>query len=320
VTGLPRHRSQPAGPARLACLSLLFWLGQLFGFPVVAATSLQPGNGSFHYTAPATGKPLTIWYHRPPGMDRTARVVFVMHGQERNAQQYRDRWAAHAARHGFLLLVPEFSAQAFPGTQYGFGGVTDADEKRWGFQVIEALFDEVRAGESLKTPGYTLYGHSAGAQFVHRFMLFMPETRTELAIAANAGAYTLPLYASSTEAGFPWSLDRKLVSEAQLRKALGRRLVVLLGDRDTDPAHPLLPRAPQAKAQGRHRLERGQTFFQTGRDEAASLDTAFRWELHTVPGVAHSDAGMSAAAIAIIFNAPKRGNRGKDKPRPARDR
>ena len=128
------------------------------------------------------------------------------------------------------------------------------------------------------------------------------------------------MYASSTEAGFPWSLDRKLVSEAQLRKALGRRLVVLLGERDTDPAHPLLPRAPQAMTQGRHRLERGQTFFQTGRDEAASLGTTFRWELHTVPGVAHSDTGMAPSAVALMFNAPKQGKRNKDKPRPPRDR
>ncbi len=320
MAGLPRHTGQPAGLARLAGLPLLFCLSLLLCLPTAAAPKLQPGNGSFAYAAPATGKPLTVWYHRPPGMPRAARVVFVMHGLERNAQQYRDRWAAHADRHGFLLLVPEFSARAYPGDQYGFGGVTDADEKRWGFQVIEGLFDEVRAGEALTAQGFTLYGHSAGAQFVHRFMLFMPQTRVELAIAANAGSYTLPLYASSNEAGFPWSLDRRLVSEAQLRKALGRRLVVLLGERDTDPSHPQLPRAPQAMAQGRNRHERGQLFFQTGRDEAASLDTPFRWELHTVPGVAHSDTGMARAAVALMVDAPKQGKRNKDKPRPAHPR
>ena len=97
-------------------------------------------------------------------------------------------------------------------------------------------------------------------------------------------------------------------------------LMVLLGERDTDPAHPQLPRASQAMAQGRHRLERGQMFFQTGRDEAASLGTPFRWELHTVPGIAHSDTGMATAAVALMFDAPKRGNRSKDKPPPARDR
>ena len=39
---------------------------------------------------------------------------------------------------------------------------------------------------------YYLFGHSAGAQFVHRLLLMVPDGRYAALVAANAGWYTVP--------------------------------------------------------------------------------------------------------------------------------
>ena len=53
--------------------------------------------------------------------------------------------------------------------------------------------------------------------------------------------------------------------------ALARDLVVLLSDRDTDTEHSSLNRSDDATMQGRHRLARGQFFYDFGREMAARL-------------------------------------------------
>lgn len=88
---------------------------------------------------------------------------------------------------------------------------------------------------------------------------------------------------------------------AVLKAALARPLTVLLGEADTDTQHPELRRTPQAMAQGPYRLARGQAFFAAGREAAARLGVEFGWQLGTVPGVAHSNAGMAPRAAQALW-------------------
>jgi len=271
--------------------------------PVVyAADPLKAGRGSFPYRDAATsGKSIKVWYYKPDKLAPDAKVVFVMPGVNRNGQDYREDWVRHAKKYHFLLLVPEFSEQAFPNSAYQFGSVTNPDHKQWTFTTIEGLFDLMREKEGLTTQIYILFGHSAGAQFVHRFMLFMVAPRVEVAIAANAGTYTLPVYSGNGVAAFPWSLDANAVSEAQLKTNFTEPLIVMLGEDDTDPNHKLLPREPEAMAEGPNRVARGQKFYTMAKQQAQSMSATFNWKLITVPGVGHSDVGMSAAAVKYVY-------------------
>jgi hypothetical protein len=172
--------------------------------------------------------------------------------------------------------------------------------EQWSFSYIEPVFDAAKKATGNRSATYSLYGHSAGAQFVHRFMVFVPEARVDRAVAANAGWWTLPDLAVD----FPYGLRGTSLDEAALKAAFGRPLVVLLGTHDTDPDHVNLRRTPEALAQGPHRFARGRYFFEAGRSRAKELGAQFGWQLATAPGVAHSDKGMAVFAVRQLFPQP----------------
>jgi hypothetical protein len=77
------------------------------------------------------------------------------------------------------------------------------------------------------------------------------------------------------------------LDNGHLRRYLGRRLVILLGDADNDPSAPDLPRTDYAMAQGPHRLARGLWHFQHCTKLADSLGVHFGWRLEIAHGAGH---------------------------------
>ncbi|MGK2927717.1 MAG: hypothetical protein ACSLE2_19045 [Lysobacterales bacterium] len=240
---------------------------------------------------------------RPVGLAADRPIVFVMHGVQRNADEYRDQWYDLAEEHGFLVVVPEFSDDDFPGAEgYNYGNVYDETgairpRSTWAFEAIEPIFDDVRRRYGMTAEGYSIYGHSAGSQFVHRFLMHVPEARVARVVAANAGWYTMPDFSID----FPYGLRGSAVGREELGRALQLPVTVLLGDADTDPQHPSLRRTPEALAQGAHRFARGQAFFATARVAAADLQVPFGWRLATVPGADHDNIKMAPAAVPYLL-------------------
>lgn len=144
---------------------------------------------------------------------------------------------------------------------------------------------------------YSLFGHSAGSQFVHRMMLLAPSALVERTIAANAGYYTLPV----TNAPYPYGLQGIDVPDAQIADFLRWPLVLLLGEADTNPAHPALRRNAEADQQGIHRYARGMHFLEVGKREAARRGITLGWRVATVPGAGHSNRLMAPSAAAQFF-------------------
>ncbi len=280
---------------------LLVWL--LLATP--ARADIPTGKADFTFTDERGNpdRPIQVWTYRPAGYRADSPVVFVMHGTLRNGETYREPWLPLADRHGCLVVVPEFSTKHYPGTRlYHFGNVRTAEgepvaEAKWTFSAVEHLFDHIKKETKSTRASYYLFGHSAGGQFVHRMVLFKPNLRVAKAVAANAGSYTMPTY----ETALPYGLGKSDVAEAQLRKALGVPLVVLLGEKDTDPNDKNLPRDAGARAQGEHRFERGQNFYKAAQAETARLKAALKWTLETVPGVGHDNALMAPAAARALF-------------------
>src|SRR5262249_53170366 len=138
---------------------------------------------------------LEVFTHLPPEVTPSTPIVFVMHGKHRRAENYRKHWSALADENHFILVTPLFDKEDF--RSYSYGAMTDDHKKplpedEWAFAAIEPMFDAVRQRTGSTVEKYAIYGHSAGAQFVHRFVLLTPHPRVSVAVAANAGSYAMP--------------------------------------------------------------------------------------------------------------------------------
>ena len=277
----------------------------------VALPSFPEGKGGFAYVeppgSPYAGVRVPVHTYRPASVDaaKTDRVLFVMHGTLRNGAEYRDKWIPLAEKYKALVLVPEFTRESFPGGMYNRGNVRGQDDKTdvassaWTFSLIERLFAFYKTATRNPVDGYSIYGHSAGGQFVHRLVEFLPTARIRHAVAANAGYYTLP---TKTEDEYPFSrAGTPDESEAARRAIFGKRLTILLGEADTDPNDPDLYHSPEADKQGLTRFERGKYFYAAAQAATAKDNLPLNWRLVTVPGVGHSNEKMAPAAAKVMF-------------------
>lgn len=287
----------------LALLTLGGGVAACVGLPdAVEAAGNQTGRGRFDLAMPFLDTPMRVWTYRPSTATPDSRIVVVMHGQSRNADTYRDSWVGLADALDLIIVAPEFDQRCFPTSRaYNMGWMFGQDGKprpreAWSFTVVDRAFDAAvqRFGSHRTT--FAMFGHSAGAQFVHRYMMFMPADRVERAVSANAGWYTLPV----ADQAFPWGLRGAGASQADLTAYLQKPLIILLGEADTDENQSSLNRDPEVMPQGPHRFARGHNFFETGKAQAERLGVPFGWTLHTVPGVAHSGSRMAPAAAALL--------------------
>ena len=279
--------------------------------PTPNMPSFPAGKGGFAYVepegSPYAGVRIPVHTYRPESVDprKTERVLFVMHGTLRNGAEYRDKWIALAEKYHVLLMVPEFTRRDFPGGMYNRGNVRGQDDETnvpaeaWTFAVIERLFSFYKKATGNSVPGYHIYGHSAGGQFVHRLVEFLPAARLVRAVAANAGYYTLP---TKTEDAYPLSFTGTPdTGEATRRTVFGQPLTILLGEADIDPNDPDLYRSPEVNKQGLTRFERGKYFYALAKRTAEQEKILLNWRIATVPGVGHSNEKMAPAAARILF-------------------
>lgn len=263
------------------------------------------GSDYFTYAdyEPLSDRPINVFTYRPEGDLKAMPILFVMHGVLRNAADYRDNWIEIADKYGVLVVTPEFSKEHFPGSrEYNLGGMFDKDgnqveERFWAYSLIEPIFDRVLEMTGSEQTRYDIFGHSAGAQFTHRFFLFKDGLRARHVVSANAGWYTLPDF----EIAFPYGLKNTAIDEEGLRNRLESRLLIQLGEEDNDPKHKYLRTTAEAMEQGAHRFERGHRFFERAQKTAEEQGVDFRWSIRTVPGVGHNNAKMASDIADYLF-------------------
>jgi poly(3-hydroxybutyrate) depolymerase len=274
-------------------------------FNVAAATPVPSGKWSYIWTD-AKGhpeRPMRVYTYRPHACDTKCPIVFVMAGLKRDASAYRDYWELRADRYKVLVIAPEFTRELWPkSASYNLGEVgKEADREKWAFSTIEHLFDEMRDGQAT----YALFGHSAGAQFAQRMALFRPDSRASVIVAANPGWYTMPEWRKEKTADpFPYSLVGSPAGANEVRQALSRRFVLLVGENDDNPDDENLFNSDAAKRQGASRVDRAETFFKAATAAAADLGVPLKWELVEVPEGAHNGDAMSKIGADAMLKKP----------------
>lgn len=264
--------------------------------------SLPAGNSEFVF-ADWPGPSINVRAYVPDSVTDVTPIVIVMHGNSRDADRYFEDWSEQGKLNGFVVVVPEFSVDDFRGSaRYNLGNVFNEKtglrrhEKKWTFSSIEPLFNRVVASLGGKQAAYTLYGHSAGAQFVHRFLYYKPSARVKRAIVANAGWYTLPVYGEK----YPYGLEGSGVQETALQVVFAKDVVLLLGDADIDPQDETLRQTKEARRQGPHRYARGVMMYRVAKAKAEKKGVDFNWSLVEVHGAEHSNAQMAPAAAGFV--------------------
>jgi hypothetical protein len=130
------------------------------------------------------------------------------------------------------------------------------------------------------------------------YAYFSPE-RPDSAIAASCHGYN----------NWKYGMDQRppylaAASPAELeQRYVARRVIYLLGTRDTNPDHPVLDKSCMAEAQGPTRYARGHAYAAMMAAREVGTPNHLIWD---VPGVAHSGQKMltSPCGLAALFDLP----------------
>ena len=274
---------------------------------------IKPGTTgvfTFKPTGALSDKSINVYYHTPQGDLTSFPILFSFHGGSRNADDYRNDWIEMSNENNFMVFAPEFNSDDFPsGDMYNLANIfQDGDNPsmntfnspdKWTFSVIDQLFDYIKTELGSNQTKYNAWGHSAGAQFLHRFVFYLPNSKLNIAVCSNAGWYTVP----ESDIVFPYGLSESQLSNSNLISAFSKRLYVHLGDSDTDPnSSSLRHNNIVDQQQGLNRLARGRYFFQTSKEKAELLNTNFNWEkTPEVLGVGHDHTAMALDALKYIL-------------------
>ena len=248
---------------------------------------------------------IPVFISEPERIDDKTRLVIVMHGRKRNAETYRDQWIESSKTLNLLVVVPEFSEVAYPGV-YGFnyGNVFDQEgnqisQAEHTLSYIEPLAKHYLSKYSLNHK-WGIYGHGAGAHFVHRYVIYEPNSSHTLAIAANLGWYM-----TMSEKEWPFGLKNSQISNDMLRSSFSKYFLLMLGMNDisTKPNTPYVASIfKDISEQGQHRLERGRNFFNGVLKKSKELDIFLKWGLVEVPTrEGHSNTKQMVPFAAELF-------------------
>lgn len=263
----------------------------------------------YQYNVANFSKTLKIYYHIPENKTTNTPILLVFHGAGRNASDYRNALIEKANQLHFIVVAPQFSTANFPGgDQYNLGNVyEDGDnpsastlnpEDQWSFSIVEPLFDYFKRQINNSNASYKIFGHSAGAQFAHRFLMFKPNNRANASVISAAGWYTV----TDESVDFPYGMSNSILLNSPLDLFLGKNIKVQVGSNDNDPNAPALRHNSFADAQGLNRLDRGQYFFNAALQLAETNTFDFNWEFHINEGADHNFALAAQNAADLIFN------------------
>ena len=287
---------------------IIFYIGFLcICLSAIAKQTLERPRGEHFFTysqyPPFADRPVDVHYYIPSQGDiKQMPIVFVFEGGDRGYRYLLDGWKEEAERKGFMLFIPHFDLKSYPLADYQEVGVMNAAHtvanapEKITPVLVDKLFEYVRQFTGSMRKGYMIYGHSAGGQFVQRFMLFHDSPYVEKAIISSPGWYTFPDLAQTYPygtAGIPY------ISSEQIKKYLSKPIILQLALGDTI-RESFLRKTPEAERQGRNRMERGRSFWLYIHQLAASRGWECHWRKIEECGIGHEAVPMGKQAVPLL--------------------
>ena len=249
--------------------------------------------------ATTNNKEIDIFYVTPEMIDEETRIIFVMHGCLRNAEDYIEKWK-ELTNENMVVIFPKFSEDAFMEVEYNYGNVNSGyginDENEWTFEEVDMIFLDFIIKLRLNIKKYILYGHSAGAQFVHRYMLLNESLCLDFAISANAGCYTV----LSEEHKFPYGISDLVANKERMLRNLQKRFYVMVGSKYIDPNHAHFPQDRTFDFEGTNRYERGHSFYNYACKYARENKIKHKWHFVIMKNVSHNNEDTIPYVIEIL--------------------
>ncbi|MBU2069375.1 MAG: alpha/beta hydrolase [Gammaproteobacteria bacterium] len=273
----------------------------LLALPAMAQVKLHTSAvGDYQLYLPTTpAKNILVLAHGMLGKNQQA---------AQQARTYAERWIPYAEQHGLIVIAPVFDDERFGNLSQGYGGYRNLFGKYIGAdEFVNQLVAQYRSQTHSGSSQFYLYGHSAGGQFVARYVVTHPQ-RVIKAVISAAGRYSYP---NDT---VPWpygaaALNKKIswdngavIRQERVSPQLtnyaqaAEKVQIVIGAQDTKaqdkrPAHI-----------GTNRIEFAKSWAASMNNLARSHNMAANIGVHQVAGVGHDSARLTKQAAHLLFN------------------
>ena len=241
-----------------------------------------------------------IFYITPEKINKDTKVIFVIHGNSRNAEDYLSAWIPHVINKNVIVAAPQFRKIDF---RYFFllemaesSGKVNSNKNEYINNSISLFFNYLKSKFSLSTETYRMFGHSAGAQFTHRYMLLSIDNRISNTVIANAGWYTF-----ITDDEFPYGINNSPIniSNEQIKWFMSQKVNLLIGSDDIGSRN--VNSSKGANLQGSTRVDRAANYFDSLIMSAENRGYALRWNYRVLDRVDHDYIKVTPYAAQILL-------------------
>lgn len=243
-----------------------------------------------------------LFYTLPEEINNETQVLFIIHGGARNPEKYLDIWKEFTKHKNIILVAPEFKRADYEDYEYlnisDDYGVLNKNLNEHLHNSLAIFFSFFKSKYNLEIDTYKLYGHSGGAQFAHRLLLFSDYDNVSSAVIAAAGTYTF-----LNNENYPYGLkESNHLSDKKIKRYLSQRVTFLIGNQDIKKFESSKKNNIQGKAmQGNNRFEGGINYFNNLITVSEKQKIPLRWKFQIAKGVGHDNEKMSLLASEILL-------------------
>ena len=243
-----------------------------------------------------------LFYTLPEEINNQTQVLFIVHGGARDSEKYLDIWKKFSEHKNIILVAPEFKRADYEDYEYlnisDDYGVLNKNLNEHLHNSLSIFFSFFKSKYNLEIDTYKLYGHSGGAQFAHRLLLFSDYDNVSSAVIASAGSYTF-----LNNENYPYGLkESNHLSDKKIKRYLSQRVTFLIGNQDIKKFESSKKNNTQGKAiQGNNRFEVGINYFNNLITVSERQKIPLRWKFQIAKGVAHDNEKMSLLASEILL-------------------